>query len=167
MRVLGFVTICVFSSVSAALAGPMPVLPDLPPLPTNYDHAAAGDGGAYAGVLGGYNLSGHPSFGIVLGNTVLASDLALAVEGTALIGGDGASIDAGLRASVAVTDALDVGGYLGLGYSLATQAFVVLGAGTELALNADLGLRLDYRYQHDLSGQAPAHKVLAGLVTHF
>lgn len=167
MRGLSYLILALLGSASAAMAGSMPVLPDLPPLPTNYEKPAIE--GAYVGILGGYSSSGPggPALGVLVGNTMLASDLLIGIEGLALVSRGDASLDAGLRAGVAVTDNLSAHGLLGVGYSSKTEAYGVAGVSAEFRLWADAAVRVDYRYQHDFSGDAATHKLLAGVIRNF
>ena len=55
--------------VGAAAAGPMPNLPELPPLPIHYE--SQGHGGPYAGILSGYADGVETGLGIALVVTVI------------------------------------------------------------------------------------------------
>ncbi|WP_332690654.1 hypothetical protein [Devosia sp.] len=167
MRVFALVAALFSSTVGPVMAGPMPVLPDLPPLPTTY--VSVGTDGLYAGILAGYssNGPGGAALGIVVGNTVRASDLLIGVEGLALVSNGDAEIEAGVRIGLPLTDALSVFGNAGLGHSTATGAFASIGISTDFLLTSDVALRLDYRYGHDLSGDPANHRILGGLVRAF
>ena len=153
---------------ASALAGPMPVLPDLPPLPTHYE--SQGAGGAYAGLLAGYSAGAETGleFTAVVGNTFAAADLLLGIEGLASAATHGEiTLEGGLRAGFAVTDTISVFGAGGIGYSFDTQTFVALGGSLEAAVGDGWLVRADYRYNHDLSGETGKHRVLAGLLRSF
>lgn len=150
--------------ISASLAGPMPILPDLPPLPTTY--AAQPDGGPYAGFLTGYAGKSDAGLGIAVfaGNKFQTSDLVLALEGVAFASATGeVTVEADLRAGLDVSDSVAVFGLVGLGYSFDTDAFTAIGASLEADVSKEWSLRADYRYNHDLNGDDGTHKVLAGL----
>jgi hypothetical protein len=153
--------------VSVATAGSMPELPELPPLPTTYE--AVRDGGFYAGVLGGYTFSGFgaPTLGAVFGHVFHSSGVILGSEGNVQVSKGIASIDGGLRGGIPLSDKLSAHTYLGVGYSVTTHAYGAVGFGAEFILSADLAARLDYRNQHDFSGDAPVHAIMAGLVRNF
>lgn len=154
-------------SVTPALAGPMPALPDLPPLPTTY--ASSYTSGFYAGVLAGYSSAGPgaAALGVVIGNTFYASDLLIGAEGLVIVSKGDVSLDASVRAGFSITSDLSVHGSLGFGHSTATQGFAAAGLSAEFLLSADSALRFDYRYQHDFSGDPATHKILGGLVRRF
>jgi hypothetical protein len=163
--VLGFSTLML---AGPALAGSMPVLPHLPPLPTDYE--SQGAAGPYAGILSGF-VNGSDTglaLAVVVGNTFAAADLLLGIEamGTATTSGE-ATVEGSLRAGVPLADTINAFGNVGLGYSFDTDAFVSLG----MSLEADVGegwlIRADYRYSHDLSGDGGSHKLLAGLLHTF
>ena len=152
----------------AALAGPMPVLPPFPPLPTDY--VSQGEGGAYVGVLGGYadGADAGPGAALVVGHTFAAADLILGAEAMVFAASHGeVTLEGSLRAGVGLTDAVTVFGNVGLGYSFDTDAFVAVGASLEADIGEGWLVRADYRYNHDLSGDAGTHKVLAGLLHRF
>lgn len=170
MRALALALFCLPLGVGAAMAGPMPVLPDLPPLPTDYENI--GGGGVYAGVLAGYSTGEDREDGleaaIVLGNTVQAADLLLGGEvmASANLHGDG-SVEAALRVGVPVSDSVSVFGNLGVGYDFERDGFAVFGVSAEADIGGDWLLRADYRLNLDLSGEAANHRILTGLVKRF
>jgi opacity protein-like surface antigen len=154
--------------VGAAVAGPMPTLPELPPLPIHYE--SQGHGGPYAGILSGYADGAETGLGIalVVGNTFAAADLLLGVEATAFAASHGeVALEGSIRAGLSLTDTISVFGNAGLGHSFDTDAFVSVGA----SLEADVGngwlVRADYRYNHDLNGGIDTHRVLTGLLHSF
>ena len=152
---------------TAAWAGPMPILPELPPLPTDYQSEG---GGIYVGVLAGYTDDTETGLRIdlVVGHTFAAADLLLGIEALGLAASHGeVTAEASLRAGIPLTDTLSVFGNAGLGYSFDTDAFVSVGASVEADVGDGWMFRADYRYNHDLSGQAGTHKVLAGLLHGF
>ncbi|MET3901244.1 opacity protein-like surface antigen, partial [Devosia sp. UYZn731] len=149
--------------IGTASAGSMPTLPELPPLPTNY--VSQGHSGAYAGILSGYSRGADNGLGIglVIGNTFSAADLLLGVEAVAFAATRGeVTLEGDIRAGFGLTDTINVFGTAGLGHSFDTDAFFSVGA----TLEADVGdgwlVRVDYRYNHDLSGDAGTHKVMTG-----
>ena len=150
---------------AVAIAGPMPVLPELPPLPTHYQgHSGAG---FYAGVLTSYADGSKTGLGagLVVVNTFAAADLLLGVEAMGFVASHGeVTIEGGLRAGIPLTDTINFFGSAGLGYSFDTDAFVSVGASLEADVGSGWIVRADYRYNHDLSGDAGTHKVLAGLL---
>ncbi|MGV8832994.1 MAG: outer membrane protein [Devosia sp.] len=149
-----------------AMAGPMPVLPELPPLPTHYQ----GSHDFYAGILTGY-IGGSTAglgAGLVVGNTFQASDLLLGIEAMGFADTRGEiSIEASARVGVPLTDTIDVFGNAGLGYSFDTAAYVSIGASLEAEMGDGWIVRVDYRYNHYLSGDPETHKVLMGLLRGF
>ncbi|KKB78174.1 hypothetical protein VW35_10910 [Devosia soli] len=156
------------SSVGAAFAGPMPALPDLPPLPSDY--APQGQGGFYAGILTGYVHGAEDGLGLsaVIGNTYPAADLLFGLEAQVLAATSGDLALEGLfRGGYALTDTLSVFAVAGAGYSIKTGTFLSVGA----SLDADVGggwlFRADYRYSHDLDGGPAGHKAMAGLLHTF
>ncbi|RZA10274.1 MAG: hypothetical protein EOP02_34800 [Proteobacteria bacterium] len=163
---LAFIPFC----AGAALAGPMPVLPDLPPLPTNYDQV--GGGGFYAGLLTGLEVGSaieHGAVaGVVVGNTMMAADLLLGAEVIALadMHGDG-SLEAGLRLGIPINDSWALFGSAGLGFDWDRKAFAVVGLGTEIDIGNAWALRADYRLNLDLNGEPATHRLLTGLVKKF
>ncbi|MGV8921668.1 MAG: hypothetical protein ACOH2R_28530 [Pseudomonas sp.] len=169
MRYAPLLACCVVVVCPAlAFADPMPVLPDLPPLPTNYQ--SQGTSGLYAGILTGFARGPQAGLGLalVVGNTFEAADLLLGVEaiGYAATHGE-VTVEGSLRAGIPLTDVVTVFGATGLGYSFDTAAFVSVGASLEADLGGDWLVRADYRYNHDLSGDAGTHKVLMGLMHGF
>jgi hypothetical protein len=169
MRRLAILFCCPLSVLStAALAGPMPALPDLPPLPTTY----AGDHneGFYAGVLTGYATGSAAGLAgtLVVGHRFAAADLLLGVEGlgTATTYGDLRG-EISLRAGIPLADTINWFGHVGLGISSETDAFVSAG----VSLEADLGdgwlFRGDYRFNHDIDGEPDTHLAMTGLLRSF
>ncbi|MET3901451.1 opacity protein-like surface antigen, partial [Devosia sp. UYZn731] len=163
LRLVLSISSLLLASIGTASAGSMPTLPNLPPLPTNY--VTQGQGGPYAGILSGYSFSANDGLAIalVVGNTFSAADLLLGVEAVAFAASRGeVTLEGDLRAGFGLTDTISVFGTAGLGYSFDTDAFVSVGA----SLEADVGdgwlVRVDYRYNHDLSGDAGTHKVMTG-----
>lgn len=153
---------------ASTLAGPMPVLPDLPPLPTHYE--SQGAGGPYAGLLAGYGggAESGADVALVLGNTFSAADLLLGVEALATAASHGeVTLEGGFRAGAGLTETISVFGGAGLGYSFDTGAFVSIGTSLEADVGGGWLFRADYRYNHDLSGDTGTHKVLAGLLYSF
>jgi hypothetical protein len=155
---------------SMALAGPMPVLPDLPPLPE--DASSMDAGGFYAGVLAGgafgSDIDDGLEAGIVLGNTVQAADLLLGAEVLASANTHGGgTIEGTLRLGAPAGDSFAVFGSAGLGYDFDRDAFAVVGLGAEADFGGDWLLRGEYRANIDLSGEAISHRVLSGLVKRF
>ena len=150
-----------------ALAGPMPVLPDLPPLPTHYE--SQGEGGFYAGILSGYSAGPENGLAVavVVGNTFAAADLLLGVETLATAASHGeVTLEGALRAGFGLTDTISVFGNAGLGYSFDTNAFVSVGTSLEADIMDGWLFRADYRYNQDLSGDTGTHKVMMGLLRH-
>jgi hypothetical protein len=170
MRVLALALAFLPFCAGAALAGPMPVLPDLPPLPEV--SGTIDSGGFYAGVLAGWGggaaIEDGLEAGIVVGATMPAADLLIGAE--ALLSGNlhgGGAIEAGLRLGFPVGDSFALFSTAGLGYDFDRDAFAVLGFGAEADLGNDWLLRADYRANLDLSGEAISHRVLSGLVKRF
>ena len=154
--------------VGVAVAGPMPTLPELPPLPIHYE--SEGGGGRYAGILSGYADGAETGLGIalVVGNTFAAADLLLGVEAMAFAASHGeVSLEGSIRAGFGLTDTISVFGVAGLGYSFKTEAFASVGASLEADVGSGWVVRADYRYNHDLNGDIDTHKVLAGLLHSF
>ena len=154
--------------VGAAVAGTMPTLPELPPLPIHYE--SQGDVGRYAGILSGYADGAETGLGIalVVGSTFAAADLLLGFEGMAFAASHGeVTLEGRMRAGFSLTDTISVFGIAGLGHSYETDAFVTVGA----SLEADVGdgwlVRADYQYNHDLNGGIDTHRVLTGLLHSF
>ncbi len=171
MRAFAFaLAVLPFCCTGAALAGPMPVLPDMPPLPEGASSLDAG--GFYAGVLAGWGsgaaIEDGLEAGIVVGNTVPAADLLLGAEAmlSANVHGGGA-IEAAFRLGLPVADSFAVFGSMGLGYDFDRDAFATLGLGVEADVGSDWLVRADYRANIDLSGEAISHRVLSGLVKRF
>lgn len=169
MRWFPLVACCAFLAVpSLAIAGSMPALPELPPLPTDY--VSQGAGGVYAGILAGYAHGPNTSLaiGLVVGNTVSAADLLLGVEGMAFASSQGeVTVEGSLRAGLSLSDTISIFGNAGVGYSFDTDAFVSIGASLEADMGSGWIVRGDYRYNLDLSGDLGTHKVLMGLVHKF
>jgi len=120
--------------------------------------------------MAGYASGPQTGLGLalVVGNTVEAADLLLGVEGMAYASTHGEiTVEGSLRAGIPLTDAVSVFGVAGLGYSFDTDAFVSLGASLQVEMDAGWLVRTDYRYNHDLSGDAGTHKVLVGLLRGF
>lgn len=161
-----------FATTGSVVAGPMPVLPDLPPLPTHYESQSDSqiDGGIYAGILSGFANGNEDGVGIaaVVGNTFVAADLLLGTEVLASAWSNGdVVLEGNLRAGAALTDTIALFGTAGLGYSFDTDALVSVGASLEAEISSGWVVRADYRYNHDLSADAGSHKVLAGLLRRF
>jgi opacity protein-like surface antigen len=153
----------------AAQAGPMPVLPELPPLPTDY--ASAGfHNGSYVGVVGGIvEGQGVPAaVGLLAGTTFLSGDeVNFGLEALALMQGSGLSVDLAARVGVPLGDQLALFGHAGLGLKVEDGLFATLGGGLEYAATETLTWRAQYRYEHDLSGDASGHGVLFGALIGF
>lgn len=154
----------------AALAGPMPVLPDLPPLPTEYDNV--GQDGFYAGVLAGYHagaaMEDGLEAGVVLGNTVAAADLLLGGEILAFADIDGGgSVEAALRVGLPLTGEIGIFGNLGLGHDFDTDAFAAIGVSAEAEIGGGWLWRADYRLNIDLTDEPASHRVFTGIVKRF
>lgn len=170
MRAVVLAVLCVpLSGVSAVLAGPMPALPDLPPLPAEYDNV--GSGGFYAGVLAGYSAEANDQdgleAGLVLGNTVEAADLLLGGEVMISAGtGGGGGVEASMRLGLPL-DGAAVFGTLGLGHDWDSGAFAAIGASAEVEVGGGWLWRADYRLAVDLTDEAISHRVLTGLVMRF
>lgn len=153
---------------AVAMADPMPVLPDLPPLPTHYQ--SQGGNGFYAGILAGY-VDGSGTglgLGVVAGNTFSAADLLLGVEAIGLATSYGeVTIEGNLRAGVSLTEVINLFATAGLGYSFDTDAFISVGASMEADVGNGWLMRADYQYNHDLTGDLGGHRVLTGLLRIF
>lgn len=147
----------------------MPVLPELPPLPTNYD--SVGDGGSYAGLLTGFALDAlqdGPSAAIVVGHTMAAADLLLGVEVMASVDTHGgAAVEVDARIGATATDTIAVFGNAGVGYDVDDDSYVVLGVSAEAEVGNGWTVRADYRVNLDLSDQPVSHRILTGLVRRF
>ena len=155
-------------NVTAAFAEPMPALPELPPLPTEY--RSEGTGGFYAGIFGGtaFGEEMEVGVGVVAGNAIEAADLLLGVEVLAFAASSAElSVEGDVRVGVPVTPSVSLFGFAGLGYSSETEAFASLGVSLEADVGAQWLVRADYRYSLDLSGEDGSHKVLLGLVRGF
>ncbi|HEV7276540.1 MAG TPA: hypothetical protein VGN80_09660 [Devosiaceae bacterium] len=154
--------------VAMAIAGPMPALPELPPLPTHYK--SQGESGRYAGILSGYGDGTETGLGIalVVGNTFAEADLLLGLEAMAFAASHGeVTLEGSLRTGLGLTDTISVFGIAGLGYSFDAEAFVSVGGSLEADVGSGWLVRADYRYNHDLNGDMDTHKVLAGLLHSF
>ncbi len=170
MRALALALALLPLCATATLAGPMPILPDLPPLPTNY--TAAAEGGFYAGLLAGPALGSGIEDGfeasIVVGNTMSAADLLLGLE--AMASADfhgGGALEASLRLGFPLADSVTIYGAAGLGYDFDNDAFAVLAASAEAEIGNGWLVRADYRLNLDLSGEPATHRILSGLVKRF
>ena len=169
MRYAPFIAWCATVFLPAvAMADPMPVLPDLPPLPTHYQ--SQGATGFYAGILAGYvDGSGRGlGLGVVAGNTFSAADLLLGVEAIGLAASYGeVTIEGSLRAGASLTEIINLFAHAGLGYSFDTGAFISVGANLEADVGNGWLMRADYRYNHDLTGDLGSHRILTGLLRTF
>ncbi|HEY0031762.1 MAG TPA: hypothetical protein VGB81_00700 [Devosia sp.] len=170
MRALALALSCLPLLAGPVLAGPMPALPDLPPLPSGYDNV--GTSGWYAGLLGGFETGAGIEDGfeaaIVIGNMVVAADILLGVElmATADEHGGGA-LEASARVGAPVGGSLGVFASAGLGYDFDRDGFAVIGLGAEADLGNDWALRADYRLNIDLNDEPVSHRVLIGFVKRF
>lgn len=169
MRCLAVLLCCSLAVLpSGAFAGPMPKLPDLPPLPTTY--VGEDFSGFYAGILTGYSnsLDSGIAGALVFGNTFTADELLLGVEGigTATTFGDFRG-EISLRAGLPITDSLNFFGHAGLGYSSRTDAFVSVGSSLEADFGDGWRWRADYRFNRDLSNEQASHTALTGLLRSF
>ena len=161
-------------SMSPALAGPMPELPELPPLPTDYEPISdyglgTGLRGSYAGILAGGSWTPdlHGGIGVVVGHN-FGDQFLFGIEAMALGATSGeVSIEAVGRAGVELGDGIGAFGSLGLGTSSHAGPFVTTGFSVEAAIGEGWDVRGQYRYAHDLSGDPHGHSLLAGVVTRF
>lgn len=170
MRAPALAIACLPLSCALALAGPMPVLPDLPPLPTQYQ--PVGQNGFYAGILigpqVGSGIEDGLAAGIVIGNTMMAADLLLGAEVMASADmNDNGAVEASVRVGAPVSDSFAVFGSAGLGYDFDRDGFAVLGVAAEAEIGNGWAVRADYRLNLDFSGESASHRVLTGLVKRF
>lgn len=153
----------------SALAGSMPQLPELPPLPTDYA-AVAESGGLYAGILSGpvmgQDLTG--GLAVVVGNTFVASDLLIGLEimGAATMDAT-TSIEATARLGIPLGEDVSVFANLGIGTHSDDGAFVSTGAAIEVSIGNGWILRGQYHFAHDYSSDPDRHAVMTGLVRYF
>ncbi|MFC0009110.1 hypothetical protein [Devosia nitrariae] len=165
--VLGMVV--VLGLGATAYAGPMPVLPELPPLPTDYVAVGQMDG-FHAGIVGvvSVNSDAAGTIGLAVGATTMAADLLLGVEGLGLVTSDGTtSLEASVRIGVALSDTVAIFGQTGLGLDSEEGSFLGLGGSLDAAVSDTLTARVQYRYAHDLSGDPGRHAILSGLLFKF
>ncbi|HTN62370.1 MAG TPA: hypothetical protein VL147_12595 [Devosia sp.] len=156
-------------AAQSALAGSMPQLPELPPLPTDYA-AVAESSGLYAGILSGpvmgQDLTG--GLAVVVGNTFVASDLLIGLE---IMGGATmdatASIEAVARLGIPLGEDVSVFANLGVGTHSDDGAFGSTGAAIEVSIGNGWILRGQYHFAHDFSSDQDRHAVMAGLVRYF
>lgn len=164
---LGLVLVVGFGA--SVEAGPMPVLPELPPLPTDYVPVGQMDG-LHAGIVGGVSVDSDAAgtIGIAVGATTMAADLLLGVEGLGLVTSEGmTSLEASVRAGVPFSDTVALFGQAGLGVDSEDGPFLGLGGSLDLAVSDTLTARVQYRYAHDLSGDPGRHAILSGLLFKF
>ena len=185
LRIALITSVLALGAATAATAGPMPSLPELPSLPTHHEVESeqevresatavyddpASPSGIYAGVLTGYSAGSDHGLGlaVIVGNTVAAADLLLGFEALGFIASSGeSSIEGSARLGLPVTDAAGLFAHTGLGHSFDTGAFASVGVSFEAEIGSGWVARADYRYNHDLNGDASTHKVLAGLLYKF
>lgn len=154
---------------TSVLAGPMPVLPDLPPLPADYVPVGQMDG-IHAGIVGGVSVGSDAAgaIGLAVGATTMAADLLIGVEGLGLVTSEGdTSIEASVRVGVPLTDTAALFGQAGLGVDSEEGAFLGLGGSVDLAVLDNMTARVQYRYAHDLSGDPGRNAILSGLLFKF
>ena len=161
-------------SVSLAMAlpvaaAPMPVLPPLPPLPTDFIPVSDDRDGFYSGILGGSTLSPDDmmdgTVGLLAGHTTALGSLHLNIETLATAGLRGRfTIEAGGYAGFAFNDTISAFGGLSLGHDSATGLCASTGAVIELAAGEATAMRIDYRYNFDLSGEPDSQRLLTGIL---
>ena len=146
----------------------MPQLPDLPPLPQDYQPAGTGDG-AYAGLVGGLAVNGAVAgtIGIVAGAVLAGDAVIVGVEGMALLQPGSSSIEGALRLGLPLSDGVAAFSQASLGFDSANGAVAGLGGGLEFQLTDTLTWRAQYRHAFDLSGAAGKGVVLTGAVFRF
>lgn len=153
----------------AALANPMPKLPELPPLPTNYT-TVGGFEGNYAGVLGSATLNGNTLAGLAVvgGRLVPVGDALIGAEILGLINTDrNTSLSFELRGGFELDNGVAIFTHAGLGYTTSTGSFLGVGGSIEFSLSDFTSLRTQYRYSHDLSGETGQHAILTGVMIRF
>ena len=156
-------------SCMPAIAGSMPPLPELPPLPTDFV-AAGGQEGTYAGILAGGAVTTATDLAVaaVFGTTTSIDDLLVGAEALTLVDASGAaSLNLDLRAGFELDHGAAIFAHAGLGYATTTASFLNLGASIDFAMSDNTTFRAQYQHAHDLSGDPTRHSVLTGVLFRF
>ena len=169
MRANAFAALVLMVSVPSVVhAGPMPVLPDLPPLPTDYAPVSEG-GGFYAGVLAGTTFdpqSGH--LAALTGYKLRDDALILGVEG--LVGAEasgGVTVDVGLRGGFLLDDGVELAVHASAGIHNSRGVFASFGPSIQIDLGASYAARAMLRHHIDLDTGTSRDAVLLGVVFEF
>lgn len=163
-----FVSTIFLGLIGTAFAGPMPQLPDLPPLPESYTSVGAASG-AYAGLLGGLAIEGtaRGAVGVVAGTAMVGDTVVAGLEAMGLLEDGSATVEAGLRLGISVTDIVGIFSQASLGADSENGMFVGLGGSVDYRMSESLTLRGQYRHALDLSGDAGKDLLLIGAVFNF
>lgn len=160
--------VIVLCGMPLAWAGPMPQLPELPPLPQNYQTVGSWDD-AYAGMVGGIVAGGAAAgtVGVVVGAATVGDTLIFGLEGMGLVQQGSYSIEAGLRLGLPLTDNVAVFTQTSLGTDASQGMFAGLGASLEMQANDALTWRAQYRHAFDLSGDPGKGALMVGILFNF